>query len=322
MVRPLWFVCCVPFICFAQDLPIERLDPQLDALIPLNAKIETLCSGFGWAEGPLWDAKENRLLFSDVPANIIYQWKEGDKQAAIFMQPSGFTGPVDSPDKREKGSNGLAFDLKGQLLCCEHGDRRISYLTANGGKRTLADNFEGKRFHSPNDLCVAPSGDVYFADPPFGHATRKVTDPASEMEYPGVFRIDPQGKVSLITKELTLPNGVALTADGKTLYVANSSRAAPVIMAYALQADGSAGTGRVFFDMKNVEGSGSPDGLKVDAQGNVFTTGRGGVLIINAHGNLLGRIPCHAANVAFGNEGKFLYIAAVDRILRVPLHTH
>lgn len=298
---------------------VERRDAKLDELLDANAKVETLCTGFKWSEGPVWDVKGKRLLFSDVPNNVIHQWKEGDKEATIYLKPSGFTGAED--DGREHGSNGLAFDAKGQLLCCEHGDRRISYLTANGGKRTLADSFEGKRFHSPNDLAIAASGDVYFADPPYGHKTRSEKDPASEMDFCGVYRITPQGSVSLIARDLSRPNGIALTPDGRTLYVAQSSGKEPVIFAYSLNPDGTAGERRVFFDTRVIGERGGPDGLKVDARGNVFATGPGGVLVIDASGKLLGRILCEngASNVAFGENNAWLYICSVDRILRVPL---
>lgn len=311
-------LAAVPCLSFAQD-SIERVDPKFDALVAPDAKIEVLCSGFKWSEGPVWDAAKQRLLFSDVPNNIIYQWKEGDTEAKIYMKPSGYTGTGET-DKRESGSNGLAFDAKGQLLCCEHGDRRVSYLTALGGKRTLADNFDGKRFHSPNDLAVAPNGDVYFADPPYGHVTRSEKDPASEMDFCGVYRITPEGKVSLVTKEFQRPNGVALSPDGKTLYIAQSTKDAPVIKTFPIANDGSVGEGKIFFDMKTLNERGSPDGLKVDAQGNVFATGPEGVLVFDANAKLLGRIRCGgAANVAFGNDGRYLYIAAIDRVLRVAL---
>ncbi len=305
----------LPALAFAQE-SIERLDPALDGIIAPDAKIETLCTGFDWSEGPVWDEKEKRLLFSDVPRNIIYQWKEGDKEAAVFMKPSGYTGVADYG--REPGSNGLAMDAEGRLFFCEHGDRRVSYLTPGGGKRTLADNFEGKRFNSPNDLAIAKNGDVYFTDPPYGLARGELR----ELDFHGVYRVTPAGVVTLITRELERPNGAALSPDEKTLFVAQSHGPAPIIMAYPLKDDGSAaGEGKLFFDCKDLKGPGAPDGLKVDPNGIVFSTGPGGCLIIDPQGKLLGRILCGrpTANVAFGNDGAWLYLTSDDRILRVPL---
>ncbi|MCW1885852.1 SMP-30/gluconolactonase/LRE family protein [Luteolibacter flavescens] len=308
----------IPALASAQE-SIERLDPALDAILDPDAKIETLCTGFDWAEGPVWDEKGQRLIFSDVPRNIAYQWKEGDTEASVFMKPSGYTGVA--PYGSEPGSNGIAMDDKGQLYFCEHGDRRVSYLTPGGGKRTLADNFEGKRFNSPNDLAIAKNGDVYFTDPPYGMPGRENDKEFRELDFHGVYRVTPQGEVSLITKELDRPNGVALSPDGKTLYVAQSHGPAPIIMAYPLKDDGSAGEGKLFFNCKDLKGPGAPDGLKVDAKGNVFSTGPGGCLILSPEGKLLGRILCGrpTANVAFGEKGKRLYLTSDDRILRVAL---
>ena len=317
-MKALCLLAILPAIASAQET-IEKLDPALDAILSSDAKIETLCTGFDWVEGPVWDEKGKRLLFSDVPRNTIYQWKEGDTEAAVYMKPSGFTGVDRYSD--EPGSNGLAFDAKGQLYCCEHGDRRISYLTPGGGKRTLADNFNGKRFNSPNDLTIASNGDVYFTDPPYGLPGRDKDTEVKELPFNGVFRVTPQGVVSLFTRDLDRPNGVALSPDGKTLYVAQSHGPAPVIMAYPLTPDGSTNGGKVFFNTKELKGPGAPDGIKVDSKGNVFSTGPGGCLILNAEGKLLGRILCGrpTANIAFGDNGRWLYLASDDRILRVAL---
>jgi gluconolactonase len=314
MKLPLAIFLLLP-VCSPAQESIERLDTALDAIIAPGTPVETLCRGFDWAEGPVWDGKEHRLLFSDVPRNTIYQWREGDAEATVFMKPSGYTG-VERLG-REPGSNGLAIDAKGVLYFCEHGDRRVSYLPPGGGKRTLADHFEGKRFNSPNDLAIAANGDVYFTDPPYGLPGEE----HREIPFHGVYRVSPGGVVALVTRELDRPNGVALSPDERTLYVAQSHGPAPIIMAYELKADGSVGKGRLFFDCKGLKGPGAPDGIKVDARGNVFSTGPGGCLVLSPEGRLLGRILCGrpTANVAFGNRGTRLYLTSDDRILRVAL---
>ncbi len=297
---------------------VERLDPALDAIIAPETTIETLCQGFQWSEGPVWDAKEQRLLFSDVPRNTIYEWREGMKEAQVFMKPSGYTGVA--AYGREGGSNGLAFDAKEQLVLCEHGDRRLSYLTPEGGKRTLTDHYQGKRFNSPNDLAIAKNGTIYFTDPPYGLPS-KDQEKFRELDFHGVYRVGGDGVAHLLTKELDRPNGVALSPDETILYVAQSHAPQPVIMAYPVKENGDLGAGKVFFDTKGLSGPGAPDGIKVNAQGIVFSTGPGGVLILDAKGKLLGRILCGrpTANIAFGPDEKSLFITSKDRLLRIKL---
>ncbi|MBM3890887.1 MAG: SMP-30/gluconolactonase/LRE family protein, partial [Verrucomicrobia bacterium] len=198
---------------------IERLDPALDKLIPPGAVIEKLAEGFDWSEGPVWLPAESCLLFSDVPRNTVYKWKAG-AGVSVFLKPSGYTGPP-MPGQREPGSNGLTFDAEGRLVLCEHGDRRVARLEKNGRKTTLADRFEGKRFNSPNDLVFKSNGDLYFTDPPYG-LPKLNNDPAKEIPFNGVYRLAKDGTLTLLTKEMTFPNGLAFSPDEKTLYVANS----------------------------------------------------------------------------------------------------
>ncbi len=309
-----------PLTLFAEE-SIERLDPALDAIIAPDTPIETLCTGFDWAEGPVWDEKNERLLFSDVPRNTVYQWKPGDSEASVFLKPSGFTGV--SKYSSEPGSNGLAFDKHGQLISCEHGDRRVSILTEGGGKMTLADRYQGTagyRFNSPNDLTIHSSGAIYFTDPPYG-LPRDNPEKFRELDFYGVYRYAADEGVTLLTKALDRPNGIALSPDEKTLYVAQSHAPHPVIMAYPVKEDGTIEDGTVFFNAKGLKGPGMPDGMKVRSDGTVFATGPGGLLIIHPSGKLLGRILCGrpTANVAFGPDGKEIYLTSDDRILRVAL---
>lgn len=299
----------------AEEPSIERLDPALDALLDAKTPIETLGEGYDWSEGPVWNRADGELLFSDVPNNVIHAWKQGAGMR-VFMKPSGYTGV--GKYGGEPGSNGLAFDAEGRLLCCEHGDRRISVLTKGGGKMTVADRFEGKRLNSPNDITVHPDGSLFFTDPIYGLPQHE-KDSARELDFCGVFRIATDGHVSLVTKEIERPNGVALSPDGKTLYVGNSHGPRPHIFSISLNADGTAGVPATFFDTRGLSGSGAPDGLKVDALGNLWSTGPGGLLVISPQGKLLGRVLTGrpTANVAFGGEdGKSVFLTADDRILR------
>jgi hypothetical protein len=168
---------------------IERLDPRFDALVPQGAVIEVLASGFEWAEGPVGVKKEGHLLFSDIPRNRVNRWKQG-QGVSVHLEPAGFTGV--GAYGSERGSNGLTLDRQGCLISCEHGDRRVSRLTPGGGKRTVADNYQGKRFNSPNDCAIHSSGAIYFTDPPYGIVSDREGHRAdSELGHCYVFRFDP-----------------------------------------------------------------------------------------------------------------------------------
>ena len=300
---------------------VERVDPRLDRLVPPGAIIEVLAEGFSWSEGPAWDRAEGRILFSDVPLNVVHAWSEKGGLAA-FLKPSGYTGP-EGGGGREPGANGLAFDAQGRLVLCQHGDRRISRL--EGGRFVpLAERFEGKRFNSPNDLVIAADGALYFTDPPYG-LTKTFDDPGREIGWNGVYRLAPDGRVSVLVKDLKAPNGIGLSPDERTLYVGQSDGDRPVVMAYDLAKDGTVSNGRVFFDTTPLRknGPGAPDGLKVDHEGNVFTTGPGGVLVLTPRGEYLGTIVTGVptANCGFGDDGRTLYLTANDKLCRVRTAT-
>lgn len=304
---------------------VVRLDPALDSLIAPSAEIEVLAEGFDWAEGPLWIPAGGFILFSDVPTNRIYRWKEGEGHQ-VWLEPSGYTGEI--PRGGEPGSNGLLLDPNGQLVLCQHGDRRVARLDAplmapESAFSTIADRFEGKRFNSPNDVVRHSSGSLYFTDPPYG-LEEGSEDPNRELDFAGVFRIAPDGAVSLLTTELSRPNGIALSPDEQTLYVANSDPERALWMAYDLKSDGPIDNGRVFFDATPwvPERQGLPDGLKVDRRGNLFATGPGGVLVFSAAGSHLGTIRTTqaTANCAIGDDGRSLYMTADKYLLRIELH--
>jgi gluconolactonase len=300
---------------------IEKLDPDLDHLIDPKAQVEKLAVGFTWSEGPVW--KDGGLLFSDVPENTMYRWKEGQTGAEVFMKPSGMLTPREG--FREQGSNGLGVDAQGRLVICQHGERRLARVETDGKQTTIADRFQGKRFNSPNDVALRDNGDLYFTDPPYGLDGLN-NSPLKELAFNGVYRVTPSGEVSLVVSDLTFPNGIAFSPDYKTLYVAISDPKGCRIMAYGVQADGSVKDARVFFDGQPLVNSQRPglfDGLKVDVEGNVFATGPGGVLVISPKGKHLGtiRTGVPTGNCAWGDDGSVLYITADATLCRIHTQT-
>jgi gluconolactonase len=316
-----------PCVLFAADdgphefvSKIERFDPAFDQLVAPGAKIEKLAEGFRWSEGPTWF--DGGVVFSDVLANTAYQWKEGMAQAVVYLRPSGLMRTT--PGFRETGSNGLSRDAQGRLLLAQHGERRIARFE-NGTFTPIADRFEGRRFNSPNDLAVRKSGDIYFTDPPYG--LDKINEsPLKEQPHNGVYRVAPDGKVTLLSATLSFPNGIAFSPDEKILYVAVSDGRAPRVVAYDVKADGTLAGERTFFDAAPHRGpglKGSCDGLKVDRAGNVWATGPGGVLVISPAGKLLGRINTGepTGNCCWGDDGSTLYITANYFLVRVKTLT-
>lgn len=303
---------------------IERFSPEMDSLIPAGAVIEVLADGFDWSEGPVWIADGEYLLFSDVPANKVFKWKEGEG-AKLYLSPSGFTSDT-APGG--EGSNALLLDAQGNLVLCQHGDRRVARMNAPLAQPspefiTLADKWNGKRFNSPNDACYDANGLLYFTDPPYG-LPKQMDDPSKEIPFQGVYRLGKDGKVELLLDSLSRPNGIALSPDGRILYVANSDPARAIWMAYDVPGDGPLANGRVFYDATAMVGEahkGLPDGLKVDGKGNIFATGPGGCWVFKPDGTVLGRIDTGeaTANCAIGNNGKMLYLTADMYVCRVPL---
>jgi gluconolactonase len=302
---------------------IERKDPRLDALVPKDAVLEILAEGFAWTEGPLWDRKKGRVLFSDIPANAINEWTPAGG-SKLFLKPSGYSGSAPFTG-HEPGSNGLTYDAQGHLVLCQHGDRRIARLEKDGTFKMLADRYQGKRFNSPNDLAFRSNGDLYFTDPAYG-LPKTFDDPARELAFAGVYGLAKDGTVTLLVQDLKAPNGIAFSPDEKTLYVAQSFPEKAVVMAYDVQADGTVKNGRVFFDMTSwvsKDRPGLPDGLKVDRAGNLFATGPGGVHVITAKAEHLGTIATGVptANCAFGEDGSTLFVTANTTLCRIRLTT-
>ncbi|MGH9627867.1 MAG: SMP-30/gluconolactonase/LRE family protein [Bryobacteraceae bacterium] len=300
---------------------IHREDPRLDNLLPKDARIEVLASGFDWSEGPVWVKDGGFLLFSDIPRNSVMKWKEGEG-TSLYLKPSGYTGVTDYG--AEPGSNGLVMDSEGRLISCEHGDRRLSRMEKNGGKKTLVDSYMGRRLNSPNDAVYKSNGDLYFTDPPYG-LPKRWDDPRRELDFCGVYRYSKDGELTLLTKEMTRPNGIAFSPDEKTLYVAQSDPEKAIWMSFPVKEDGTLGPGKVFFDVTDLVEKlpGLPDGMKVDRNGNLFATAPGGVHIFSPDGKRLGRIETgeRTANCAWGDDGTVLYITADTYICRVKTKT-
>ncbi len=308
------------------DRRIERLDPALDRLIASDAKIEVLAQGYTWSEGPIWVKDGGYLLFSDTRENTVYKWKEGEG-AKPYLKPAGYTGST--PRGQEMGSNGLTLDSSGHLVLCQHGDRRVARMDAplaspQSTFTTLAGRYQDKRFNSPNDLVFKSNGDLYFTDPAYG-MEKGWDDPARELPYAGVFRRNAAGEVTLLTKDMTRPNGLAFSPDEKLLYVAQSDETAAIWRVFDVKPDGTIANSRVFFDATTMAKTkkGLPDGMKIDVQGNIFATGPGGVLVFSPEGKHLGTIVTgqSTANCAFGDDGQTLYMTADYFVMRVRLKT-
>ncbi len=296
---------------------IEFTTPEMKQLVPADAQIEVLASGFTWTEGPVWlGGEDGYLLFSDIPRNSIFKWDQ-DGAISLFMSPSGYTGVTYYG--LEPGSNGLFLDLQQRLVMCEHGDRRLSVLTVDGGKQTLVDNYNGRRLNSPNDGVMHSSGAIYFTDPPYGLPER-FTDPRRELDFCGVYRLAPDGQLTLLTDKIERPNGIALSPDEKTLYVAQSNPTQANWTAFQVQADGTLDAGREFFNVTERVGQepGLPDGMTVDSQGHLWASGPGGIYVFSPQAKLLGRIVTgeRTSNCTLAPDG-WLYLTADSRLCRV-----
>lgn len=302
---------------------IERLDQALDNIVATDATIEVLTDGFNWSEGPLWIKEKEMLIFSDVPENKIYKWSE-EAGLSVFLEPSGFTGEI--TNSNESGSNGLALNPQGALILCQHGDRRVAQFIGDMDApkpefKTIADQYEGKRFNSPNDLVFDKQGNLYFTDPPYGLSVASDDAPEKELPFQGVFQLKTNGELVLITDSLSRPNGIALAPDGRTLYVANSDPNRAIWMQFPIDENNNVGEGSLFYDAtaKTRTEAGLPDGLKVNKEGILFATGPGGVWIFSPDSKVLGKIKPGqlVSNCALDDKEEVLYLTADDYLMRV-----
>ncbi len=303
---------------------IERLDPALNALIGPNAQMEVISEGYDWTEGPVWIAKHDMLLFSDIPPNSIFKWTASDG-ASLFLKPSGYSGGAMRDG--EPGSNGLLLDADGNLILCQHGDRQMARYTGSFTNpvptyESIVSTYDGKRFNSPNDAAYGPNGLLYFTDPPYG-LEGNVNDPAKEIPFQGVYRVLDNGQAELLIDSLSRPNGIAFSPDGSKLYVANSDPAHAIWMEYQLDKNGRPRDGKIFHNATSLVGKekGLPDGLKVHSSGIIFATGPGGVWIFNPQGEILGKLKTGQAtsNCALDDRENALFITADMFLLRLRL---
>ncbi len=296
---------------------VVRLDPALDRIVPAGGLLEKLAGGFQFTEGPVWHP-DGYLLFSDPNANTIYRWSP-DGGVSVFRAKSGYSG-FDIGRYRQPGSNGLTIDGEGLLVINEHGNRRVTRLERTGKVTVLADRYQGRRLNSPNDLVYRSDGILYFTDPPFG-LPETFDDPAKELPFSGVYMVR-NGEVMLLARELSGPNGIALSPDERHLYVGNWDLARKVLMRYEVAADGTLENGTVFYDFTRESEPVGLDGVKVDVEGHVYVSAPGGVWILSPSGEALGRIvpPEQGANFAFGgDDGKSLYLTASTGLYRIRL---
>ena len=292
---------------------LDRLDPAIDQIVPKDAKLERVATGFKWVEGPVWI--EGSLYFAEIPSNSIRRWTPGFGVSKI-LGSTGYQGmrPYGGP---EPGSNGMTMDVEGRLTVAGHARRNVYRIDSPYMRgpwtilpiTTLVDSYQGKKLNSPNDLVYRSDGSLYFTDPPYGLRTQKDSDPEKELKVNGVYRLphaDAQkepakAELQLLVSDLPRPNGIAFSPDEKYLYVDNSEPK-KIWMRYRVQPDGSLTDAKLFYDATSDSRPGAPDGMKVDEKGNVYSTGPGGVWIFSPEGKPLGTIvmPEKSANVAWG----------------------
>ena len=303
---------------------IERIDDRINSIIPEHATIERIATGLTWAEGPLWIDSKKMLLCSDVKKDKIYKWTE-EEGLTVYIEPSGFTG--EATDSREKGSNGLVLNPAGELVMCQHGNRQIAKMTASLDAPasefiTVVDNYENKKFNSPNDLIYDSEGNLYFTDPPYGLSEAMMNDPKKELDFQGVYKYTTEGRLILMSSEVSRPNGLALSPDERRLYVANTDENEAQWLSFDVTPDTLINK-VVIYDATSLIGEevGFPDGVTVDSEGNIFTAGPGGIWVFSADFVLLGKIKSGywSSNCNFNSDFSTLYITADDHLLRVKL---
>ena len=329
------FIIFWKFISDEQPAPnpkIEIYNSSIESIIDFSSEIEVLADSISLPEGPVWDSNSKSLLFVDVMGNKLYKWNETDG-ASEYISPSGNTGYAPNVDFGLLGANGLAINSNGDIVVCQHGDRRVALIenspSTNPNFVTVVDNFEGKKFNSPNDLVYASDGSFYFTDPAFGFFNLEtfqfVEDEVKNLDFNGVYKFNPSdNKLSLVTKEIDLPNGIGLSPDNNTLYVNKMGLldGNPRIISLNLETNESS----ILFDGKELSESyeGNFDGMTVHSSGNIFTSGPGGLLVISPEGDLMAKIDFgHLTNATFDDDESYLYVTGFvnnPKVYRIKLN--
>ena len=328
------FIIFWKFISNEEPVPnpkIEIYNSSIESIIDVSSEIEVLADSISLPEGPVWDSNSKSLLFVDVMGNKLYKWNETDG-ASEYISPSGNTGYAPNVDFGLLGANGLAINSNGDIVVCQHGDRRVALIenspSTNPNFVTVVDNFEGKKFNSPNDLVYASDGSFYFTDPAFGFFNLEtfqfVEDEVKNLDFNGVYKFNPSdNKLSLVTKEIDLPNGIGLSPDNNTLYVNKMGLldGNPRIISLNLETNESS----ILFDGKELSESyeGNFDGMTVHSSGNIFTSGPGGLLVISPEGDLMAKIDFgHLTNATFNDDESYLYVTGFvnnPKVFRIKL---
>jgi gluconolactonase len=299
-------------------LRVERAAPEIEGILPADARLERVAGGFEFTEGPVWSA-DGALLFSSPNTNAIYRWHPAGR-VTVFRSKSGYTG-FDIGRFAQPGSNGLTFDPEGRLTICQHGNRRVIRVEPHGNITVLADRYDGLRLNSPNDLVYRSDGALFFTDPPFGFPDG-FDDPGKELPFSGVFAVR-DGAISLVDDSLEGPNGLAFSPDERFLYVGNWDPERKVVMSYQLDDAGGVVASRVFFDMTDAPGEDAIDGIKVDQTGNLYVCGPGGIWVLSPQAEHLAtlKLPEDPHNLAWGDEdARSLYVTALTSVYRLRLN--
>jgi len=329
------FIIFWKFISDEQPVPnpkIEIYNSSIESIIDVSSEIEVLADSISLPEGPVWDSNSKSLLFVDVMGNKLYKWNETDGPSE-YISPSGNTGYAPNVDFGLLGANGLVINSDGNIVVCQHGDRRVALIentpSTNPKFVTVVDNFEGKKFNSPNDLVYASDGSFYFTDPAFGFFNLQtfqfVEDEVKNLDFNGVYNFNPNdNKLSLVTKEIDLPNGIGLSPDNNTLYVNKMGLldGNPRIISINLETNESS----ILFEGKELSESyeGNFDGMTVHSSGNIFTSGPGGLLVISPEGDLMAKIDFgHLTNATFDDDESYLYVTGFvnnPKVFRIKLN--
>jgi sugar lactone lactonase YvrE len=288
---------------------ITVLDPALTKLVNPDAQIQRIATGFQFTEGPVWHSRERHLIFSDIPGDTLYRWTVGQGHR-VFRRPSG-------------QANGNTYDRQGQLVTCEHANRRVSRTALDGTVEVLASHYMNKRLNSPNDVICAANGDIYFTDPPYGLRQPDGSFVGQELDFCGVYRVSAaDGTVTLLVDDFIRPNGLVLNATETQIFIDDTER--HHVRVFDIGTDGALQNGRVFAELTYGEAVGRPDGMKMDVEGNLYVAGGTleGIWVFNSEGRLYGfiRVGEGPANLAWGGDHwRTLFVTARTSVYCVPM---